>query len=96
MFYKNLPQEKTMAKRDVLLVIVDKRNDSAVNVQKTLTAWGCIIKTRLGIHDGVVENCSETGLIFCELAGDVEKHEELNRKLNILKGVTSKLVSLEL
>ncbi len=85
-----------MRKRDVLLIIVDQRNDSAVAVQKTLTAWGCMIKTRLGLHDGTMDNCSETGLIFCELAGDPEKHDELNRKLNLIKGVSSKLVSLEI
>lgn len=82
-------------KRDVLLILVRHRQDTAERVQKILTGWGCFIKTRLGIHDGVLENCSESGLIFLELTGDNTKHEEITRKLNLLDGVEAKLVSLE-
>ena len=82
-------------KRDVLLILVRHRQDTAERVQKILTGWGCFIKTRLGIHDGVLENCSESGLIFLELTGDSTKHEEITRKLNLLDGVEAKLVSLE-
>jgi len=82
-------------KKNVLVILVGKRKTAAVNVQKTLTAWGCLIKTRLGIHDGVLKNCSEKGLIICELVGEEKKHKELTRKLNLIKGVKAELVSLE-
>ena len=82
-------------KRTIMLILIDGRRKNAVNVQKILTEWGCLIKTRLGIHDGVLENCSESGLLFIELVGDEEKHEQLMNKLNILDGVTAKLVKLE-
>ncbi len=82
--------------KNVLLILVDKRKDAAVNVQKTLTGWGCLIKTRLGLHDGVLDNCSEHGLIFCEMVGDKDKIKELQRKLNLLKGVKAELVSMSL
>ena len=81
--------------KDILLVLIDSRKKSADKVQKTLTAWGCIIKTRLGIHDGVLDNCSEHGLLFMELVGAKKDHKELTRKLNIINGVTAKLVSLK-
>lgn len=80
--------------RDVLLILVSSRKESANTVQKILTEWGCLIKTRLGLHEGVLEECSESGLIFVELVGDKEKHAELARKLNLLKGVEAKLVTL--
>ena len=80
--------------RDVLLVLVSIRKESANTVQKILTEWGCTIKTRLGLHSGVLEECSESGLIFLELAGEQEKRTELARKLNLVKGVQAKLVSL--
>jgi hypothetical protein len=83
-------------KKNVLIVLVGKRKTAAVNVQKTLTAWGCLIKTRLGIHDGILKDCSEKGLIICELAGDDTKHKELARKLNLIKCVKAELVSLEI
>jgi len=83
-------------KKYVLLILVDKRNESAINMQKTLTAWGCLIKTRLGIHDGVMDNCSQSGLIMCELVGTEENRQELTRKLNLIKGVKAELVELSL
>jgi len=82
-------------KRDVLLLLVQHREDTAERVQKILTGWGCFIKTRLGLHDGVLEDCSESGLIFLELVGEENKHEELLRKLKLVKGVDAQLVRLD-
>jgi len=80
--------------KSILLILIGKRKDDAVKVQQILTAWGCIIKTRLGIHDGVLENCSDEGLLILELYGTKEQKEELTRKVSVLKGITSKLVEL--
>ncbi len=82
-------------KKDILLILIDGRKKNAVTVQKILTEWGCLIKTRLGIHDGVLDNCSESGLIILELVGEKEKHEELARKVSLLDGVNAKLVEME-
>ncbi|MGE5681337.1 MAG: hypothetical protein ACM34K_10710 [Bacillota bacterium] len=84
-----------MMKKSVLLILIGSRKESAVNVQKVLTGWGCIIKTRLGVHDGVLDNCSDQGLLMLELAGEDEKKEELARKIGLIKGVSSKLINLE-
>ena len=83
-------------KKSVLLILIGKRQDDAVKVQQILTAWGCIIKTRLGIHDGVMENCSDAGLLVLELFGSEEQKQELTRKVAVLPGVSSKLVALEI
>lgn len=80
--------------KTILLILIGTRKDSAVQVQKVLTAWGCIIKTRLGIHDGVLENCSDEGLLILELHGPREDMEELARKVSLIAGVSSKLVDL--
>jgi len=80
--------------RNILLILVSLRKESAVKVQQILTEWGCYIKTRLGLHEGVLKECTESGLIFLELVGDEEKHQELARKLNLLKGVDAKFVKL--
>jgi hypothetical protein len=80
--------------KHVLLILIGKRTESAVNVQKILTAWGCIIKTRLGIHDGVLEHCSDSGLLILELHGKREDMDELARKVSLLDGVHSQLVDL--
>ena len=81
-------------KKTVMLVLVSMRKKQAPRVQKILTDWGCLIKTRLGLHEGTLEGCTETGLIFLELAGTSKQHKELARKLNLLDGVQAKLVDL--
>lgn len=83
-------------KKSVLMVLIGKRKEEAVKVQQILTGWGCIIKTRLGIHDGVMENCSDQGLLILELYGTKEQKDELTRKISVLPGVASKLVELEI
>jgi len=82
--------------RTVMAILIDERKNNAVRVQKILTEWGCLIKTRLGLHEGVLDQCSETGFIILELVGEPEKHEELCRKLNVLPGVKAKYMTLKL
>lgn len=82
--------------KNIILILIGKRKDTAVNVQKILTGWGCMIKTRLGIHDGVLDHCSENGLLMLEMVGDKAKIEELEQKLNVLPDVSAELVTLKL
>lgn len=81
-------------KKSVLIILISKRKDAAVKVQQILTAWGCIIKTRLGLHDSILENCNEVGLLILELYGEDAQKQELARKVELIEGVSSKLVEL--
>jgi len=83
-----------MIKKTLLLILVNMRKESVASVQKILTDWGCIVKTRLGIHDGVLDNCSDSGLIILELVGSNQQTGEMNRKLNLLTGVKAEIVRL--
>jgi hypothetical protein len=83
-------------KKSVMVVLINHRHDAAAKVQSVLTGWGCLIKTRLGIHEGVLDNCTEHGLMFLDLVGEGEKLLELERKLNVIKGVTATMMTLEL
>lgn len=80
--------------KTILLILIGKRKQAAVQVQKVLTGWGCMIKTRLGLHDGVLENCSDKGLLILELVGDRKKIDELARKVSLIKDVDTQLVDL--
>jgi hypothetical protein len=82
--------------KTILLILIGNRKDSAVKVQQVLTTWGCLIKTRLGIHDGILDNCSDQGLLILELYGTKEQKDEMSRKISVIPGVTSKLVDLEI
>jgi hypothetical protein len=82
--------------KTVVLIMVSNRKESATKVQQILTGWGCMIKTRLGIHEGVLDDCTESGLIILELVGEEEKKAELERKLNVVPGVVARRVDLTL
>lgn len=80
--------------RTVLISLLSRRRGSAVEFQKIITEYSCIVKTRLGIHDGVLDKCSDEGLIIMELAGERAKIEELRAKLDALNGVATSLVDI--
>jgi hypothetical protein len=80
----------------LLVILMRTRRASAVKVQKILTDSGCIIKTRLGIHDGVLDKCSDTGLVILELVGSKADRAGLNKKLLKVTGVKTKLVEISL
>lgn len=80
--------------KNVLLILVGKREEDALQVQSILTKYAANIKTRLGLHDGVLGDCSNRGLIFCELAGDRDQLDDLVEELNLIDGIHGELVSL--
>jgi hypothetical protein len=80
--------------KELMIILVDNRKEQASAIQKVLTTWGCLIKTRLGIHDGVLDNCSNSGLIILELVGDREKQRQIAGRLNALPGVKAKIVDI--
>jgi hypothetical protein len=48
------------------------------------------------LHDGTLDDCSESGVILLELVGEADKIQELSRKLELLDDVHSELVELKL
>jgi hypothetical protein len=82
--------------KSILIILIGNRSESAVKVQQVLTAWGCLIKTRLGIHDGILDKCSDQGLLILELYGTKEQKDEVARKVAVIPGVSSQLVNLTL
>jgi hypothetical protein len=83
-------------KKIVMVILVDKRIEDALKVQGVLTEFGCIIKTRLGVHDGVGDSCSNTGLIILELVQKGTEHKKLKKKLNAIKGISTKQIEIKL
>lgn len=82
--------------KSILIVLISTRRASVGSVQQLFTEFGCIIKTRLGIHDGVLDKCSDTGLIIIELVGEKAQRKELSEKLAAVPGVAVKLVDITL
>ena len=81
-------------RKDLLVVLVGSRVRKALPVQEILTRYGCIVKTRLGIHDAGKNGCSDTGLIILELIPPESRIKKLRKELDALPGVKAKLVSI--
>lgn len=67
---------------------IGDREKDALKVQELLTKYGCIIKTRLGLHEAG-NLCSSKGLIILEFINgnekEVDKLEEELKKCNSVK-----------
>lgn len=80
--------------KNILIILVGKRNENASAIQQVFTQYGCLIKTRLGLHDGVLDECSNSGLIILELVGEKKKHEEMQNALKKIDKINTKLISI--
>lgn len=70
--------------RIIMGIQVASRENDAVQVQKLLTEKGCIIKSRIGLHDTSEKSCSPSGLILLEFADGVEE-EIKNLETELIK-----------
>jgi hypothetical protein len=61
---------------------LDNRVQTAIDLQKILTHFGCSIKTRLGLHTVSEDVCASSGLIILEVIND---DEALNLKNELLE-----------
>ncbi len=73
-------------------ISVDKRTQSAPEVQEVLTKYGDKIISRFGVHD-VGEK--ERGLITLNFVGSNEELNQLSNRLNSLDGVKAKYIDME-
>jgi len=81
-------------RKDLLVVLVGSRVRKALPVQEILTRYGCIVKTRLGIHDAGNNGCSDAGLIILELIPPGSRIKKLKKELDALPGVKARLISI--
>ncbi len=77
-------------KKIILGVLIENRFEEVKMVQDLLTEFGCIIKTRLGLHQQAEYNeaCTEKGLLILEMVKDSDDRvKELREKLSAIEGV---------
>ena len=75
------------AKHVIIGIHITDRVKHAGDVQKVLTGYGCIIRTRLGLHEVDATSCSPNGLVVLEVAGTDSEYRSIARKLKAIKGV---------
>ncbi|AVP62472.1 hypothetical protein C3B64_18955 [Clostridium botulinum] len=79
----------------IMAIKISPRNEIAPKVQEILTRNGCIIKTRLGLHEATNASCSKCGLILLELLNNKKEDiENLSKDLTSLEGVSVKLLEI--
>ncbi len=78
-----------MACHNIMTIIVNNRRSNSSKLQALLTSSGCIIQTRLGLHEAK-ESCSEEGLIILQLVGSKDEVATLECELNSLEGINAK------
>lgn len=72
---------------------VDHRHANALNLQKTLTEYGCNIKLR-GLHETGEDFCSDDGVIMLQACGDQATIDKMAAAFNALEGVSAKVMDL--
>lgn len=70
---------------EILGILVERNREVILSVQKLLTAYGCNIRTRLGVNE--VFFGEPAGLILLELKGDLKQRLLLEKDLKALKQV---------
>lgn len=78
----------------IMALTIDPRIDHAPQVQTVLTKHGCIIKTRLGLHETIEEQCENRGLILLQIHGKAAEVKELEKELEDVDGVKVKYMSI--
>lgn len=79
--------------RAVLSVLIAKRSQDALGFQEVLTRHGCLIKTRLGIHE--IEDCSEDGLVILYVSGVSEDINTFVNDINALESIRARITRLD-
>ena len=70
---------------EILGILVERNHDVILAVQKILTAYGCNIRTRLGVNE--IFFGEPAGLIILELKGDEKQRLLLEKDLKTIKQV---------
>jgi len=79
-----------MNQTKILGILISDRLKEAEKVQKILTKYGCIIKTRLGIHEASDTICAKKGLLLLELTGKKNEGVKMEKELSKISGMQIK------
>jgi hypothetical protein len=82
---EDLNVEITDSRVEILGILVERNPDIIKSVQKILTAYGCNIRTRLGVNE--IFFGDPAGLIILELKGEEKQRLLLEKDLKALKQV---------
>jgi len=79
-------KEDEMADTTILGVLLRKRVQSSESFQEIISRHGCIIKTRIGIHNVANNVCSPDGVILLDIIGDDAEIAALENDIKSIEG----------
>ena len=77
----------------IMAISIDNRQADAPKFQKLITRYGCLIKTRIGLHQ--IESCAEDGLIILQICGDEVQIKALAEEVNSLESARAQWMMLD-
>ncbi len=72
----------------IIGISIDNRTNDSLKLQEILTKYGCLIKTRIGLHDMGEYKCLNYGIVLIEVIDKInEIYDELSKhwKVQIMK-----------
>ncbi len=75
-------------------IVIENRREKATIVQDVLTGYGCIIKMRIGLHEGTENECSNEGFIILNLSDNQDEINRLIMDLSNIDGVRVRNVKI--
>lgn len=72
--------------KTIIGIKLSNRADTASEMQDILSEFGCIIRTRIGLHDVDCGRCSQNGIILLEVIND-ELLPKLQKQLCSIDGI---------
>jgi hypothetical protein len=85
-----------MAQTRIMGIMISDRMTEVKPLQDILTEFGCLIKTRLGLHETNDKTCSRKGLLILELTGDNVEWSKFETKVKSISGVECKFMDFNL
>ena len=80
----------------IMGIMITDRIKDATELQKVLTEYGCLIKTRLGLHEVSNNTGSKKGLLVLEVIGKKSEWEKFEFAVKSLDGVELKYMDFDL
>lgn len=73
---------------------INHRHTNATKLQEVLTAFGCNIRLRVGVHEADETYCADDGVIVLQVCGDQTVVDEMTKALTAVDGVSVKVMDL--
>ena len=70
------------------------RAANAARLQEALTAHGCNIRMRVGMHETGDGYCADDGVIMLQVCGEKSELEAMVAALNAVEGIRAKMLEL--